>query len=120
MEFEYFYERKAMGTIDIEDIGNCALDLFNDIGEEKVIIIETHLGQTTVLINGPFNVDSTTLPKEVECILKQFQFSQPEIGKIIRTSLNDFKFKTTQAIEITKEEALDKCRDLVAYMKNLT
>lgn len=118
MEFEYFFQQTATGLLEIDDIGNCAIDLFNDRGEEKVLIIDTQLGMTRVLINGPFMPDMETLPKDVSCTYKQFPYSQGTINKIIRQCLNDYIFNTTQAIEIDKEEALNKCVDLIAYMRN--
>lgn len=117
MDFEYYMTSQANGLLTVEDIGNCAIDLFNDRGWEKVLIVDTNLGATRLFTYGPFSPDLDRLPPVVECTLKQFPYSQAGIGKEIRTFLRDYMFQGTQAYIIDKEEALDKCRDLIEYMR---
>ena len=105
------------GLVTVEDIRNCDIDLFNDRGWEKVLILDTNLGATRLFTYGPFSPDLDRLPPMVECTLKQFPYSQSGIGKEIRNFLRDPMFQGTQAYIINKEEALDKCRDLIDYMR---
>lgn len=116
MEFEYFVTHSANGVLDIDDIGNCAIDIFNDDGLEMVMVIDTNLGATRVLTYGPFNPDLERLPNSVVCDLTQFPFSHTLINRTIRTFLNNWKFRATQAFEIDKNEALNKCRNIIEYM----
>lgn len=117
MEYEYFVTHQANGLLDIEDIGNCSIDIFNDEGKEMILVIDTQLGSTRVFTFGPFNPEFEKLPNNVACNLQQMPFSQQKISKIIRQFLNNYQFGATQAFEIEKEEALGKCRDLIGYMK---
>ena len=41
MEYEYYITHSANGLLDVDDIGNCAIDLFNDVGREMVMVIDT-------------------------------------------------------------------------------
>lgn len=117
MQFEYFLTHTANDVLEIEDIGNCAIDIFNDRGEEALLIIDTYLGRTRIFKFGPFNPDFDVLPDNVDCILKQFNYSQIKINSLISQFLNS-NFCATQAFLISKEEALGKCRNLIDYMKS--
>lgn len=117
MDFDYFITTQSMGLLSIEDIGNCAIDGFNGRGEEFILVVDTNLGRTRIFTFGPFVPDMETLPNEVSCTVKQINFSTQMISKHIRQWINNGRFVITQAIEIEKEEALDKCRNLVDYMR---
>lgn len=117
MEYEYYMTHSANGLLNVDDIGNCAIDIFNDLGEEMVMVIDTLLGQTRILTFGPFNPDFERLPDSVICDLQQLHYSESQIGKVIRKFLNNWKFGATQAFIIDKDEALDKCRNIIDYMR---
>ena len=118
MDFDYFITTQSMGLLSIEDIGNCAIDGFNDRGEEFILVVDTNLGRTRIFTFGPFIQDMETLPNEVSCILKQINYSIQNISKQIRQWINNPRYNITQAMEIDKEEALNKCRDIIEYMRN--
>ena len=48
MNFEYLSQISFMDSVDIDDIGSCCLDVFNDIGEEWILNISTDLGSTKI------------------------------------------------------------------------
>ena len=117
MEYEYFVTHSANGLLDVEDIGNCAIDIFNDLGKEMIMVIDTQLGSTRIFTYGPFDPEFERLPNNVVCNLQQLPFSQQKIGKAIRQFLNNYQFGATQAFIIDKDEALDKCRNIIDYMR---
>lgn len=117
MQFDYFFTHSVNGILDIEDIGNCAISAFNDIGEEYILIIDTNMGVTRILNFGPVVPDLETLPKKVNCNFSRINFSEGKIIKEINKFLTGGFSNITQAMEIDKDEALDHCRDLVEYMR---
>lgn len=118
MDFEYLATNTFTGLLEIEDVGNCAITAFNDIGWESILIIDTQLGKTRVLQMGPIAVDLERLPDIVSCTLTQLDFSQKKLCGIINTFLNNNKTNRfiTQAMEVSKEKALEDCRNLIEYM----
>lgn len=118
MDYEYFITTTANGVLTVEDCGNCAIDLFNDQGMEKILVVDTNLGATRIFTFGPFNPDLDRLPNMCSTTLKQLNYAVQSINKEIEKFLNDYKFGGTQAIEIDKEEALSKCRNIIDYMRS--
>ena len=118
MEYEYYITHSANGLLDVDDIGNCAIDLFNDLGREMIMVIDTMLGQTRIFTFGPFEPEFERLPGACSCTIQHLEFSERKIGKIIKGFLNNWQFGATQAFIIDKDEALSKCRNLVDYMKS--
>lgn len=118
MDFEYLATNTFTGLLEIEDIGNCAITAFNDIGWESILIVDTQLGKSRVFQMGPIAVDLERLPDTVSCTLTQLDFSQKKISSIINTFLNNNRTNRyiTQALEVSKEKALEDCRNLVDYM----
>ena len=74
MDFEYLATNTFTGLLEIEDVGNCAITAFNDIGWESILIIDTQLGKTRVFQMGPIAVDLERLPDTVSCTLTQLDF----------------------------------------------
>lgn len=118
MDYEYFVTSVANGVLTVDDCGNCAIDLYNDNGMEKILVIDTSLGATRIFTFGPFNPDLDRLPNICSTTFKQINYSIQAISKEINKFLNDYKFGGTQAIEIDKEEALSKCRNIIDYMRS--
>lgn len=116
ISFPYFIKSDAQAELLVEDIGNFAIKAFNDRGCEFIIIIETKLGNTRVFTFGPVIPDLDLLPQRCGCEIEKFNFNNGKIMKTIRSFLNDPYNKITQAFEVTKEEALEDCRNLVQVM----
>ena len=106
----------AQAELIIEDVGNFAIKAFGDLGYEFIIIVETRLGNTRLFTFGPVIPDIDLLPQSCECSIKKFSFSNGKIIKEVRSILNNPYNKITQAFEVTKEEALVDCRNLVQVM----
>lgn len=117
-EFEYFFSRSAVGLLDVEDIGNCAIEANDDIGNFYYIVIETKLGFTKIFEYGPCNPDFNELPKSVACTFDRIEFNDKKIANAIYMFLNNGKRNITQAQLVEKDYALDGCIDIIEYMRN--
>ena len=107
--FDYLYTVKAEDSIEIEDIGNCFLKVYNDLGYSWYLSIETQLGESRVKIFGPLRED---LPNEFKNGFN-FNFSSSEykesrLSHVIDNFINDPKKMISQVFVIEKEE-FDKC-----------
>ena len=72
MEFEYLHQIVVGDTIDIDDIGNCAINAFNDAGEEYYLVVKTVLGWTEIFEFGPIIRDVKELPQNVAIFLASY------------------------------------------------
>lgn len=117
MEFEYFYVQSINASINIDDIGNCAIAAYTDLGEVYYLVIKTLLGTTMVFQYGPLVDGSDILHKSVNCSFKRIGFKESAIQKVITNFLNNPYAKITQAVEITPEEAYENCINIIEYMK---
>ena len=119
MNFDYFTVKTVMANIDIEDIGNCAIEANNDNGEFFYLVIRTTLGTSQIFEYGP-TIHSGVMEKSVNCSFKRMEFTEAKIIKKIQEFLNNPYRTITQAKEMTIEEALEQCDDLLIYMKENT
>jgi len=110
MRFEYLFSRTALEDIEIEAIGNCALECFTDRGEVYYIIVKTDLGMTQLYMQGPTIADMEVLPAKVEISYDRFSYSEARIIKAIRKFIANPAI--TQVMEIDVNEALDKCIEI--------
>lgn len=108
--FSYLYTMQATGFIDVDNIGEVALSIRNDFAQERIIIVTTDLGETTILRFGD-RYDSGDVNDSSFLLMDRMQFNSVKIERIVDKFINDSKFCTTQVIEITKEEALDRIID---------
>lgn len=119
MNFEYFTVKTIMADIEIDSIGNCAIEANNDNGEFYYLVIRTDNGLSQVFEYGP-TCHSGILEKSVNCSFMRINYTDAKIGKIIKGFLNNPYHNITQAKEITIEEALEHCDDMLLYMKTNT
>lgn len=116
MNFEYLIKVQKQESIDIEDIGNCAIDAYNDLGFNYVLIIKTKEGITEIVEYGPIIVDFDYPPANVQCTYTRSDFKQSKIQRTIQSFLNDGYKCITQAFEIDLKEAGSKIRNLVDFL----
>lgn len=121
MEFKYFYITEASDAINIENLGNCFIEAYNDFGARFYLWIQTDLGFSKILEAGPY-VDDGKIPCK-ECVLSftQTSFTEPKMIKKIESFLKTVKYNITQAFdkqdEYTLEEKISKLYNIVEYMK---
>ena len=116
MDFQYFTTKVVNASLSISNVGECAIKAYNDSGEEFILIVETSMGTTRTFFYGPATPDFDLAPKSVNMSFSRINFSEKTIIKIIQSFLNNPYYKITQAIECTKQEALEDCKDMLAYM----
>lgn len=115
--FEYFAEITVNASISIEDIGDCAIEACNDLGQFWFLIIRTELGVSEIFEVGPIVLDIEELPKSCFWSYKRTSYSENNLSKMIDKFLNDGYRNITQAREITMEEAKENFRNLADYIK---
>lgn len=117
MQFDYLYETKAVGSIDIDDIGNVTLECINDIRYQVYyLMIRTEMGKTKIIEYGPMflpELDSSVVPSSITCTYNEIDFNVNKISRIIEKFLNDPKRLVTQVREIDLEEAKSNTKDLI-------
>ena len=106
-----------MGVLDIEDIGNCAIEACNDEGFAYYLIIDCKLGSCRIMEYGPVLLDVDELQKSVICKFDRIEYNQQQIQKRINEFLNTPMRKITQAMEVSKEVALENCIPILDYMR---
>lgn len=116
MNFEYLVKIKKESSINIDDIGNCALDVYNDLGFEWLLIVYTKEGTTQIVEFGPLVADIEYPPAKVAYTYDRIDFSEGKIAKRISNFLNDGYRAITQAFEIEQKEAKEKMKNLVDYL----
>lgn len=119
MNFEYFTVKTVMADIEIDAIGNCAIEANNDNGEFYYLVIRTNDGSSQVFEYGP-TAHIGILEKSVNCSFQRINYSESKIQKIIKGFLNDPYRNITQARELDIKEALEQCDDMLIYMKTNT
>ena len=114
--YEYLYETKATGFLEIENIGECCLIANNDFLQEQVLIVSTTMGKTKIIQYGPIFVDNVQPPTDIQYSFYEFDFSDYKIDKRIDKFINDPKFRTTQVRVVELDEALDRIIDLREFL----
>lgn len=115
MEFKYLYEMQAIGSIDIEDIGNVCLSLTNNLYREYIIIVKTECGMTKIIQYGPRQIDMQLPCPSITYTYQEFEFNQNKISKIIDKALNGSSL-CSQATIISIDEAKERIKNLVEFL----
>lgn len=116
MHFDYMIKTVAGDSIDILDIGNCALQINNDRKEFWYLVIKTELGWTEVFEFGPVDPDIDKLPTYCAMAYKRFEYRQSKIEDIIFNAINNASRNVTQVIEVSVDDAKSGMRNLVKYI----
>lgn len=116
MKFEYLVKVQKESSIDIENVGNCAIDVYNDLGFEWLLMVHTKEGTTEIIEYGPIIPDLEVPPTKVNYTYDRLDFSESKIHRRISTFLTDGYRNVTQAFEIAQEEAKNKMKNLVDYI----
>ena len=117
MTIEYYYTRQSTGFLDINNIGNCFIECFNDSGDSFLIWIKTVYGKTTILTQDFIEDDI----EESNIQLKTIPYNFDKIKKFIYSFINTPQYKITQAMEldISEEEKISKFENLISIMNNI-
>lgn len=109
----YLPESSFLASVEVDNVGEVALILYNDVGQEWYILHTTSLGWTKIYMFGPLLPDENTLR------LKSFSFEYSEMeyneGKLLKNLerfIQDTKKSITQVFEIDKETVLDRYKNI--------
>ena len=116
--FNYFYTTQSMGELQIDNIGQCAIQANNDSGEFWYLVVKTRLGSSRVFSYGPLAKGVDFLHKSTKMSFKRIEYDEGKIEKEIKGFLNNPFADITQAMEISPEEALAECKSFIEYMKD--
>ncbi len=115
MQIDYFLETVVNGSLDIENISNCAIEANDDLGNFYYLIIRTKMGVSNILEFGPINVYDITGTAYQK--FKRAEINEKKLQRIIYDFLNNDLRKITQAQEISFETAYEKYPSLLEYLK---
>lgn len=118
MQFEFNNQLMPQNLIEIEEIGQFAIEAWNDEGYYWYMVIRTSLGMASVATCGPVFPDISMLPSGYCCCLNKMPYKEDKIAKTISFFLNDKGKKITEAKIITIDEAISQFRDLGDYLAN--
>lgn len=112
--FEYLMKLKPEADITIEDIGNCCLRAYNDLGFGYLLIIKTDSGNTQIIEYGPFVEDIDYLLTNVSYLYDRIQFSESKICNRINSFL--LRNNISQVDDVELDEVIDKIKSMVDYL----
>ena len=115
--FEYNQIRTALGMLEIEDIGNCAIRAVGIQTEEYYMVIRTNLGKSYIFNYGPIVPDLMTMPDYVGCSLTKIDYNEKRLIQLVDKWLNDSRKEIQEAEQVADTEIFDCCRDLIQYMR---
>ena len=107
MIFEYVQRVVVDATLDVDNIGECAIQARNDLGEEYYLMIKTVLGWTEIIEYGPACPDISMLPHTVNYKYDRFEFNSAKIERLIDKFLNDGKRMISQAQVVEVDDIRD-------------
>ena len=116
MQFNYLYVQEATGSIDIDDIGNFAISVTNDMYKEWIMLVNTVYGITEVVQYGPHSIDFDELEDKVTCNYQRFDYNEQRICKLVDTYINDTQKLITQVSVISFTEAKERIKNIVDYL----
>lgn len=85
--YNYLPNTTFNDSISIENIGECCLECYNDLGEAYYLWITTSLGVTKILQYGPY-IDGIE-PSSCFYSFQQFSYSEMKIDKQISKFISD-------------------------------
>ena len=115
--FEFNQQLMPQSLVDIDNIGQFALEATNDEGYFWYLILVTSLGNVTVASCGPVIPDVNLLPSGYTCSMYQMEYKEARIEKTINNWLNDRGKALTEAHLVNIEDALCEFRDLGTYLR---
>ena len=117
MQFEYLYTTQAMGTFDVDNIGEVCISAINTFMlQEYILIIHTEEGRSKIIQYGPRFIELDAPPLSVTYTYDEIDYNQNKLVRIIDRFINNPKYCISQVVLIDYEEAIEKIKDLVEYL----
>lgn len=118
MEFEYMYQKTALGILNVENISQCCIEAFNDLGQAFYFISKTEYGQLKIMTFGPTFPDfQGVLPKKYNFTFELMEYNDKKLCKAIEMFLQNPKANITQAMEKDIDEAMQQFLPIQAFYK---
>ena len=113
MKFEYSCLKISEKELEIEDIGNVAIEASNG-AYYSYLVIRTSMGSTCIVEYGRIVPDIDKLPPKVSCSFDRIDYKESVITKRIEK----FLASAENAEVIPAQIALNRCKDIINYMKD--
>ena len=99
----------------VEDIGNCALEALDNLGQCHYIIVKTVQGQSYILSFGPVIPDLDELPKTFKVEYYYTQYNDKKLAKSLQTwAAGQKSINFEQINQISMDEALSQLPNIEA------
>lgn len=119
MQFDFANELKATNFIDIDNIGNFALEAINEEdGFYYYLLVKTALGAATIIHYGPIVPDVTRLPDNYSINFERLKFNDKKMALWINKWLNDKVKHITAAYIIEEAQFKGNYKDVKEYIEN--
>ena len=119
MQFDFANELKATNFIDIDNIGNFALEAVNeDDGFYYYLLVKTSLGTATIAYYGPIIPDLDKLPDHYSVNFERLLFNDKKMFMWINKWLNDKVKHITAAYIIDEDQFKANYKDVKEYIEN--
>jgi hypothetical protein len=126
MLIDYSATKTFTQTLQLDDIGNCAIHGAGTFRDGKTtfpgdyyMIIKTIMGKTTFIKWGPLMPDFEALPNTFKLEVKTSQYKEPTIMKEIQSFINDSLKNISEARELLPEEAIEFLPVEINYTETL-
>lgn len=111
MQFDYKRNIVLSESINIEDIGEFAIECSNEDGFYYYMITTTYLGYTHILTFGPIIPDMEKTPSGYSTYYKCISFKEETLIKDINKFITDTKKNISKITVVTKREAFSCLKD---------
>lgn len=126
MLIDYSATKTFTQTLQLDDIGNCAIHgegTFRDgkttLPGDYYMIVKTIMGKTTMLKWGPLMPDFEVLPNTFKLEIKTCPYKELTIIKEIQSFINDGLKNISEARELLPEEAVKFLPTEINYTETL-
>lgn len=110
-EFRFNTQTTQIDSIDVEDIGNCALEAIDQLGRFFYFIIVTVEGWSKVITFGPVIPDIKLLPTGYKSSYDYMSYADTKVQKMIQKWVLGGKGVNFESVkQITWEEAVEQYR----------
>ena len=117
MRLEFNNQLVPQSSLDIEDIGNSAIEAVTPDSLFFYYVNTTKFGKTTTITFGPIVPDMGFILDDFTLYVHKSEYSQPKLAKALNIWLNDKK-KLEKAKLVSIEEALSNIPDVKNYYIN--
>jgi hypothetical protein len=120
-KFGYNQETIFSKELDIDELGQVALEAKDSESMFYYLIIRTSLGQSSIVEYGPVVPDIAILPDFTEIKFQRVDFNELKIKQIIKRFLmprNKGKNKIEDVIQINVNDAVSRGINILEYIKN--